>query len=793
MIKLGRLRIENFKSFKNPFEINFSTSGLFIFDGPNGFGKTTIFDAVEICMTGRIGRIVSTDTKQKRSHLLKNDSNKITTIFLELKEEEKTVAVICSYIPSHTSKDDNKPGNWTIKRQLLDAWPDSFEEISSLNVNNVFSLGAMLGNLEIESTYDLFNYVQQEETCHFLKNKESQRHEKINYLFGTAHHHNDRKKINNIKVILGKKLQSFNENILNLKSHKVELESRLSSELNNYETTDNISLSGKLSGLSNFQPDSVEKIQRYIEGIRQLVWVSQHNDEFKSLEFNHLLNVMTEQRELELKDLILAGHLKEFKQIEKLVKHIHWLNELDKKITKHKMLISLAIDEVSTKQVSELEVNYYSISIKYSSKLRKYYQLSEEIEGYQELLGKILKSRDELKKAYDAHVSDIHDESISIPCPFCGDDKSSAAELWIEYNKQAKMFEMLKSESLSDFEMVVHELQSNFISDCVEKSKRYLAKYEPFLKLKKSFEEQVISKSRFENMLKVKGWLQANNINFKKHVKANSDEFIGSQLSEKLFGLKSLLRDSTRVISSDVAFNSLKASMKSYDISFLNSKLVDRNDNEVLVEDLENDIKYLNLLNLKISSNNLKEVGLKIGRLEKIRDKLKVKERMARDIFNKYTSQIKLYEKSVAKQIAIPFYIYSSKILQTRPDGNGAFIQCAENAKENGFIRFLSNLKDDHDAWNTMSSGQLSGLVLSFMLAMNKVYPTNFKTLLIDDPVQTMDEINLTSFVQLLRYEFNDSQLLISTHERKTASFFAYKYQRQTSVEVINMKNKRLY
>ena len=107
---------------------------------------------------------------------------------------------------------------------------------------------------------------------------------------------------------------------------------------------------------------------------------------------------------------------------------------------------------------------------------------------------------------------------------------------------------------------------------------------------------------------------------------------------------------------------------------------------------------------------------------------------------------IKDYEKIVAKQVAIPFYIYSSKVLQTRPDGNGVFLQSAENNRENGYLRFVSNLNDDHDAWNTMSSGQLSGLVISFMLAMNKVYPTKLTTILIDDPVQTMDEINLASF-----------------------------------------------
>ena len=71
MINLGRLRVDNFKSFNKPFEVDFSESDLFIFDGPNGFGKTTLFDAIELCLTDRIGRIENTDNKQNSKEFFK--------------------------------------------------------------------------------------------------------------------------------------------------------------------------------------------------------------------------------------------------------------------------------------------------------------------------------------------------------------------------------------------------------------------------------------------------------------------------------------------------------------------------------------------------------------------------------------------------------------------------------------------------------------------------------------------------------------------------------------------------
>ena len=38
MIKLGRMRIENFKSFIEPVYFYFTGNDLILFDGPNGFG-----------------------------------------------------------------------------------------------------------------------------------------------------------------------------------------------------------------------------------------------------------------------------------------------------------------------------------------------------------------------------------------------------------------------------------------------------------------------------------------------------------------------------------------------------------------------------------------------------------------------------------------------------------------------------------------------------------------------------------------------------------------------------------
>ena len=57
-----------------------------------------------------------------------------------------------------------------------------------------------------------------------------------------------------------------------------------------------------------------------------------------------------------------------------------------------------------------------------------------------------------------------------------------------------------------------------------------------------------------------------------------------------------------------------------------------------------------------------------------------------------------------------------------------------------------------------MSSGQLSAVALAFLLCMNQVYSSrrSCSLLMIDDPVQTVDDVNMVGFVDILRYSFAD-------------------------------------
>ena len=134
---------------------------------------------------------------------------------------------------------------------------------------------------------------------------------------------------------------------------------------------------------------------------------------------------------------------------------------------------------------------------------------------------------------------------------------------------------------------------------------------------------------------------------------------------------------------------------------------------------------------------------------------------------------IEAYKKQIIDEIEIPFFVYSSRLLQSYQGGQGVLMK-----NDGGSIRFTSPGKE-HDILYTMSSGQLSAVLLSFSLALNKIYSgQGIKTVLIDDPIQCMDDINMISFVELLRREFSDCQIILSTHEEDFSNFVRYKFKK---------------
>lgn len=80
------------------------------------------------------------------------------------------------------------------------------------------------------------------------------------------------------------------------------------------------------------------------------------------------------------------------------------------------------------------------------------------------------------------------------------------------------------------------------------------------------------------------------------------------------------------------------------------------------------------------------------------------------------------------------------------------------------------------------------------MLAMNKLYvgeDDQLGDLLIYAPVQTMDYINMESLVGLLRNEFGNKQIILSTHEIEKENYILYKFLKYGKIgQSFNVKDE---
>lgn len=187
--------------------------------------------------------------------------------------------------------------------------------------------------------------------------------------------------------------------------------------------------------------------------------------------------------------------------------------------------------------------------------------------------------------------------------------------------------------------------------------------------------------------------------------------------------------------------------------------------------DIENKIKYVKKKYNIFSNDLLKMKKAKYDVDDRKYKKTKVLQSEVNKIKVKYNACITEYQKDIIKDIEILFHIYSGRIVQDRNGGNGLFI-----TTKNG-IKFVEHPRNSFDALFKLSSGQLAALMISFTLALNKKYSLD-NLLLIDDPVQTLDELNIAAFIEVLRNDFSDRQIFISTHEDIMSAFMRYKFEK---------------
>ena len=226
-----------------------------------------------------------------------------------------------------------------------------------------------------------------------------------------------------------------------------------------------------------------------------------------------------------------------------------------------------------------------------------------------------------------------------------------------------------------------------------------------------------------------------------------------------------------------------------------------------IVQEFENqNIKLENILEINIKAENLKNIESKLNickfinsliNKNKVYQQIVEFEKSEKDkkeeikkiekqitklnsIIRKVNKTIKDNEKKEIERIAEPLDKIYRKITRNT--------NIKEIRLERGNGQKLSELeiKDLNDKpvpfGNILSAGQLSTLSLSIFLSKALLNDGNLKCYLMDEPIQTMDDLNIISFIDLIRFELGNNeeerfidQLIISTCDKDLEKLIIHK------------------
>ncbi|SHG41193.1 RecF/RecN/SMC N terminal domain-containing protein [Flavobacterium segetis] len=772
-IRIKKIEIQNFKIYKNqPFD--FEGNSLVVLDGPNGFGKTSLYDALELLFTGKIRRyekatVILNDKREKRKenpfyHSDGDGSPIIIKALIEFNGVQHVLARKNSNIVE--TKID-------FSHFKLHKLTDFDESIEDSNLVSEDYLRSILGN-NYKNDFQFVNYVEQEETFYYLKSSERDKKDGISYLFNTSEFDNEIERINKVSNKINNLLNG--ENGL---TKKIE---------------DSVEIIFSLE--ESFKPIDGVSYEKLFEN-KDFIWDKDEID-FNSICYNEIFGeedgtVFRLEKFIKDKNDFLAevnnSKISEIVSKESLIvsllKYEHF-RDSEEEILIQKNIInsfnkfkikfeSFQIDEIlkDTYDLPELilsKLDGNEIVGAYVSKLKILKTYLSSSNQSSKIIANLITTKNKLSEHLIEYHNKLKEDGI---CPFCGYDWETNIELIKNIEKQKDDFEQLNK----DIDQTLKENLESFIQFTSETLLEEVdAILSGFLYKSEFFEDDFfdLASKRSLSLLK----LDLHDFDF------DYSKFILSEVKNEYDGNIESFIESLKFKLEDYDVSAIQPYYAEYYSHYFDSKRVNLDD--LSLKMIDNKRKYIEWSYSLFQSSLLKLKKEELNLLRQKQEKLLIPFEKIKNILGIMNNSLSWYNSQLIKDIEVLFHIYSGRIVQDFQGGLGLFI-----INRGDRVKFVTTPEKTYDAVFSMSTGQLSALVLSFTLALNKKYSKS-KLLLIDDPVQSMDDINTAGFVEVLRNDFSDRQIVFSTHEHSMSTYLRYKFKKfdidSTRIDLSNLK-----
>ncbi len=746
--RIERIWINNFKFIKYNedelgAEINFQEANLVLLNGPNGYGKTTTFEAVELLLTGDIKSFNSTllNRGSLSKSILANDPSKEIKITAKLVNEKGNVLSIERRI-------DCKDG--CISKIRVNEEEYTENELCELLKFN-------------KSIFDICMYISQKESLEFLEKKYGDRKSLISGILDSSN-------------ILEKSefIKNFEKKV---KSKIEEIEKAYKDEIENLTTRLQL-LMDKEKSMSNLPKEVVYKrlfqdveygfdLERLdynidydiqVEPLNKIIGAIRNKGKYKNTKRILRLEKVKNSVENNLRAIYYADLIKSIKPNVDILRNI---KNIDKMLKERKYSDAVVIGKlagISIEIITEIELS-----------IRNYNKLLTDLKSNERERSAFITNRKKLIELFNKNVENNNfDKNM---CPLCGNTSMELEKLFNMTERALKENNTLLEKDLS---LIKEKIDKYFdeVKFINEKAKLLNDKqYKLYLELERLInidisnlieEKEVMTEFGFTNKEGyISGRFDSEYSIFKLNIEKEINR-LGEKLSEKE------IKDYENIINK-------------YYRNGINHNEDDINNKIAFIAD-----KYSTGYSKQISIEE-KKLQDKIIEYQKINKENKLAEETVSEYRKKYDAAFKSYQTNLVENIKIPLYITSGKIIQNYPMGLGINVDIKDNQ-----VVFQTDCKED-DIFNYLSMGQLNGVALSIMLSVRSTinFEDGLDLILIDDPLQSIDDISAFSFVDLLIDSFANSQVIMSTHESDKSDLLEYKYrQHNRNVNILNMYEK---
>ena len=797
-MKIKKILIKNFKNIKERI-IDFQEN-VTLFVGPNGFGKTTIFDAIELSLTGKIRRIEESDYSDGRSSFsapyFQNNPNENTVIELMLTNDEGNSLIISSlYKSSMNTEDSNVPKfSFSKFQRRVRVGPgisfqsdEDFEGSSERDIQKDISqfLGYESEDYSLGDTFDLFNYIQQDETAYYLKQKEKDRKEQLNFLLNIGNYVNRKNRLERLRSTLSSTEKELRAKKGKLKNSPIKnniLYSKLSLRADTDFAFNNKSIifDDELSDESlNIYLSEIEKLQEF-------------RDSFSPKDY--FLRKQSEQFErdvLEDKDFICyliirkifenQENIESIKQNHSLISneknysyfllknYIEQLESLenDSRIFKRgkilKSLLDVEIDKLNIESIKNSLNGFVGWEFgkvwfeMFDSKLTNYKNKKEQLDDGTDSINKLLEIRSRLKE----HSDNNHSE-----CVFCGYDWIESKKLLLAYEettnqlrKNLTNFEIEVSNLVEELNQLKMELQNQIQ---MEQEKLFVIP-DDFLAVIQSISNYDFPES-FSNLVVINSEIRPLLVD----KSASLQEFeilkteLISSLQEKLLIPKEIYSTFLRIVKKSVDFENLLEkysilageAIREYEISFdilpISLNKFEENKEKLLVFlgdfrsqivfDYSKSLDSQHLFDKYFASNEKNFEDCTIERISQKREYIINQfELQSLTMFNQIENRLQIIERTITylqqrvRELNNNIKFYQEQMIQKLKLPfymyTAKILQNYQQGmgvllttQNNSNIRFIANSNSEQDVMYQLSSGQIAVISFAFTLALNTTF-----------------------------------------------------------------------